>query len=218
MWTTRRALLGSAGAAVAATAGCLGSVTGGDSGGGNQDTDCDLSARSTVESMPTPSLGPDDAAVTIAAFEDFSCPHCRTYHLEEYPDVESSLVGGDVRYAHHDFPIPVSERWSWAAASAARAVQDSTDDETFFDYAKRLFENQSSYSMSLVESLATEVGADGCDVRAAATNGRYRPVLEADRQRGLDSGVQGTPAVFVNGTAVDATFAAIESAVEGAQS
>ena len=206
MQTTRRALLVSAGATVAATAGCLGSGGGG-SGGGSQNTDCDLSERPTVDSLPAPSLGPDDAAVTIAAFEDFSCPHCRTYHLEEYPDVESTLVGDDVRY----------EQWSWAAASAARAVQDGTDDETFFDYAKRLFENQSSYSMSLVESLADDAGADGCDVRAAATNGRYRPVLEADRQRGLDSGVQGTPTVFVNGTEVEATFDAIESAVDQAR-
>ncbi|AUV81574.1 protein-disulfide isomerase [Salinigranum rubrum] len=214
MHTTRRALLAGTGATLVATAGCLGSVTG--SGGG--DSNCDLSARSPVESLPAPSLGPDDAGVTVMSFEDFSCPHCQTYHLEEFPSIESELVGGDVRYEHHDLPIPVSQQWSWAAASAARAVQDSTDDETFFAYAKSLFENQGSYSMSLVESLANDVGADGCDVRAAAENGRYRPVLEADRQRGLDMGVQGTPTVFVNGQEVTATFDAVRAAVERAQS
>ncbi|WP_136588924.1 DsbA family protein [Salinigranum halophilum] len=215
MHTTRRALLTGAGATLAATAGCLGSVTG---SGGSSDTDCDLSARPTVESLPTPALGPEDASVTVMAFEDFSCPHCQTYHLEEFPAIERDLVGGDVRYEHHDLPIPVSQQWSWAAAGAARAVQDSTDDETFFAYAKSLFENQGSYSMSLVESLANDVGADGCDVRAAAANDRYRPVLEADRQRGLDMGVQGTPTVFVNGREVNPTFDAVRSAVEGAQS
>jgi protein-disulfide isomerase len=170
-----------------------------------------------VQSLPAPSLGADDAAVTIAAFEDFSCPHCRTFHLEELPSIEAELVGGDVRYEHHDLPIPVSEQWSWAAAGAARAVQDGTDDATFFDYAKRLFENQGSYSMALVDSLADDVGADGCDARAAAANGRYRPVLEADRQRGVERGVQGTPTVFVNGTDVGATFADVRAAVEDAR-
>jgi protein-disulfide isomerase len=213
MHTTRRALLAGAGAAVAATAGCLGSITG---GGG--DSDCDLSARQPVQSLPAPALGPEDASVTIMAFEDFSCPHCRTYHLEELPSIEAEVVGGDVRYEHHDLPIPVSQQWSWAAAGAARAVQDSTDDETFFAYAKSLFENQSSYSMSLVQSLADEVGADGCDVRAAAENGRYRPVLEADRQAGLDMGVQGTPTLFVDGQQVNPTFDAVRSAVERVQS
>jgi protein-disulfide isomerase len=215
MHTTRRALLAGAGATLAATAGCLGSVTG---SGGGDDTNCDLSARETVESLPAPALGPDDAGVTVMSFEDFSCPHCQTYHLEEFPDIESELVGDGVRYEHHDLPIPVSQQWSWATASAARAVQDSTDDETFFDYAKALFENQGSYSMSLVESLANDVGADGCDVRAAAENVRYRPVLETDRQRGLDMGAQGTPAVFVNGQQVSATFDAVRSAVERARS
>jgi protein-disulfide isomerase len=219
MQTSRRALLASAGVAVATTAGCLGSITGGSSGGGGSaNTDCDLTARATVDSMPAPSLGADDAAVTISSFEDFSCPHCRTYHLEEFPAIESELVGDDVRYEHHDLPIPVSEQWSWAVAGAARAVQDSTDDETFFDYAKRMFENQGSYSMSLLDSAADELGADGCDVRAAAENGRYRPVLEADRRRGVDMGVQGTPTVFVNGTEVGSTFADVQSAVDSARS
>jgi protein-disulfide isomerase len=217
MHTTRRALLAGAGATLAVTAGCLGSVTGG-GGGSSGDSDCDLSARPTVESLPSPALGGDDASVTVMAFEDFSCPHCRTYHLEEFPAIEEELIGDDVRYEHHDLPIPVSEQWSWAAAGAARAVQESTDDETFFAYAKSLFENQSSYSMSLVESLATDVGADGCDARAAAENGRYRPVLEADRQRGVDMGVQGTPTVFVNGQQVNATFDAVSSAVENVRS
>ena len=214
MQTTRRALLAGTGVAVAGTAGCLGSLTGGGGAAGGGDTDCDLSAREPVQSLPAPSLGPDDAAVTVMAFEDFACPHCRTYHLEAFPSIESELVGDDVRYEHHDLPIPVSEQWSWAAAGAARAVQDATDDATFFDYAKALFENQNAYSMSVVESQANEVGADGCDVRAAATNDRYRPVLEADRQRGIDMGVQGTPTVFVNGREVGATFDEISAAVE----
>jgi protein-disulfide isomerase len=212
MQTTRRALLAGAGTVAAATAGCLGSLTGGGS------TDCDLSPRGEVQSLPAPAMGADDAGVTVMAFEDFACPHCRTYHLEEFPSIESELVGEGVRYEHHDLPIPVSERWSWAAGSAARAVQDGTDDAAFFDYAASLFENQDAYSMSLVQSLASEVGADGCDVRAAATNGRYRPVLEADRQRGIDMGVEGTPTVFVNGQQVTATFDAVRSAVENARS
>ena len=216
MQISRRAILASAGTAVAATAGCLGSVTGGSGGGSQSATDCDLSPRETVDSMPAPSIGADDAAVTIMSFEDFSCPHCQTYHLEEFPSIESELVGDDVRYEHHDLPIPVSEQWSWSVAGAARAVQDSTDDETFFEYAKRMFENQGSYSMSLLDSVADEVGADGCDVRAAAENGRYRPALEADRQRGIDMGVQGTPTVFVDGTEVPATFSDIQAAVDSA--
>jgi 2-hydroxychromene-2-carboxylate isomerase len=53
--------------------------------------------------------------------------------------------------------------------------------------------------MDVVQSVADDVGADGCEARAAASRNTYRPAVRADRQRGLDRGVQGTPAVFVNG-------------------
>jgi protein-disulfide isomerase len=92
----------------------------------------------------------------------------------------------------------VSERWSWAAASAARGVQDAADDATFFTYAKALFANQQRYSMDLIASLADEVGVDGAAIRADARNETYRPVVKADREEGIDRGVDSTPFVFVN--------------------
>jgi hypothetical protein len=56
--------------------------------------------------------------------------------------------------------------------------------------------------MQLIDDLADEVGAPGCDARGAAINDTYRPVVEADRRRAMElAGDQrlGTPAVFVNG-------------------
>jgi protein-disulfide isomerase len=210
---TRRAYLGAvAGVGLGASAGCLGG------GGGGGTSDCEIEDEPAVSSLPTPTLGPSDAEVTVAAFEDFACPHCATYSLEVFPDLRTEYVEtGVVRYEFHDFPIPVDERWSWQAASAARGVQDETDDATFFEYTHALFENQNDYSPATITDLANDVGAPGCAIQADALTETYRPVIEADRQRAIDRGAQGTPAIFVAGRSVSPSYDAIASAIEAAQ-
>ncbi|MFB6161789.1 MAG: thioredoxin domain-containing protein [Haloferacaceae archaeon] len=192
-------------AAGAAAAGCLG----GDGGGGTATPEPSLSA---------PVLGDPDAAVTVASYEDFACPHCRTYALDVFPRIREEYVApGKVRYEHHDFPIPVDERWSWDAALAARAVQDAVGDEAFFEYATRLFENQGQYSMDLIGRLADAVGADADAVRQAVREERFRPTVAADRRRGRDAGVSGTPTVFVDGEALSSYgYRTVADAIESA--
>jgi protein-disulfide isomerase len=204
---TRRGLLaGTAGALATVGTGCLGGLP-----GAGEPT------PSPVESMPAPVLGSADAPATVVAFEDFACPHCRRFALEVLPRLADEYVAdGRVRYEHRDFPIPVDPTWSWRAPSAARAVQDAEGAAAFFAFAERLYEHLGSYDAALIADLAEEVGVDGETVRRAATTDRYRPVIEADRRRGLDLGVDGTPAVFVegerlSGSSFDTVAAAIES-------
>jgi protein-disulfide isomerase len=195
---------------MAGVSGCLGGVLGNAEAG-----NCDVQDEEPVSELPAPTVGDPDAGVRVRVFEDFACPHCATYNARVFPDLQSNYVDpGKVRYEHHDFPIPVSRKWSWAAASAARGVQDEVDDASFFEYAKRLYENQDRYSMDVVQSLAEEVGAPGCRIRGDAINETYRPVLERDRQRGQRIGVGGTPAVFVDDRQVQPAYEAVASAIE----
>ncbi|MFB6267154.1 MAG: DsbA family protein [Halodesulfurarchaeum sp.] len=200
MTHTRRDTL-TAGATLAAgtLAGCLG-------GGGS---------GKTVESLPTPALGPADAPVTVMGFEDFACPHCRTFALQHLPQLVSEYVEpGTIRYEHHDFPF-VNPTWSWKVASGARAVQDNVGVDAFFTYSKQLYRNMSNYSLSVIGRLAEDVGADPETVRSAADELWYRPVLEADKQKGQEMGVQGTPTIFVNGQkAPDYSFQTVSSMIE----
>jgi protein-disulfide isomerase len=206
--TRRGYLAAAAGIGLGATAGCLGGGSGGANG-------CTIEDEPTVSELAAPTLGPSDADVTVLAFEDFACPHCATYSLEVLPQLRSEYVEtGVVSYEFRDFPIPVDEQWSWQAASAARGVQDETDDQAFFDYSHALFENQGDFSAGLVTDLADDVEAPGCAIQSDAVNETYRPVIEADRQRAIDSGAGGTPAVFVAGRAVSPTYDAIASAIE----
>jgi protein-disulfide isomerase len=214
MPTTRRGYLAVIGATttVGATAGCLG-------GNDPLPEDCDVGTLDSVSSLPRPALGPSDAPVTVDVFEDFACPHCKTFTESVYPQIRSNYVdSGDARYRFFDYPLPVNEQWSWAAASAARAVQDRGDSEAFFAFTEGVYENQGRLDeegYQVVHDLANDLDVDGCEVAAAADQGTYRDVVESDKQEGDDRGVPGTPAVYVNGTLLDgAGWSTVSSAIE----
>ncbi|TKR28111.1 DsbA family protein [Natronomonas salsuginis] len=172
---------------VSGIAGCLGGGNGG-TGNGEQET------------TERPTLGDSDAPVTVAVYEDFACPHCRTFNEDVTPQLVSEYVEpGDVAYEHYDFPIPVDETVSWQAPQAARSVMKQAGSETFFEYSELLFANQGSLGMETYVDLAAEVGVDGDVVESAVSEGRYRQTVETDRDNGIDRGVGGTPTVFVNG-------------------
>jgi protein-disulfide isomerase len=196
--TTRRGLLAAGAAVSVALAGC--------SGGSSVDPDA-------IDDGERPALGPESAPVTVTVFEDFACPHCRTFNAQVKPAIEQQYVQpGDVRYLHVDFPIPVDETWSYAVGSAARAVFDEAGNDAFWAFVPAIYERQGSYSLDVVESVAEETAGVGDAARTAAENGTYRETLDEDRSIGERWGVGGTPTVFVDEEQVelDAIGPAIE--------
>lgn len=207
--TSRRAVL--AGAAMAATAGCVAGESGPDCG--------DPTQTATVGRQQPPAVGPADAPVTVAVWEDFSCPHCGTFALEVTPQLRSEYVDdGRVRFVRHDFPIPV-EQWAWPAASAARAVLAEADGDAALTFGETVYEQQ-TYDGGVAADAAAAAGVEPCRAIAAGSADRYRPAVERDRQRGSDRGVEGTPAVFVGDSRVEfegeIAFDPVRAAIERA--
>lgn len=230
----RRRVLGGLAAGTLALAGCSGggetttdASDGESDGDGEPDGDgADLAVTpGTDGTLPSPVAGNPDAPVTLAVFEDYACPHCAHYNEDGFPELASAyLEPGDLRYEHHDLPIPVANPGSWEAASAARAVQARAGDEQFFTFAEQVFENYGRISgegPSLYESVATDLGLDGSAVRSAALDQAYRTTVEADRQAGIDAGVESTPTFVLDGDVVAAgwgeeTLSTVRSAIDEA--
>lgn len=199
----RRRVLAGLAVGIGGLAGCLG----GASSGGSGDDPVELGA---------PYLGVDSresADAVIVAFEDFRCPHCRTFNATVLPRLREELLGdGDVRYEHHDFPVV--DDWSWRVAMAARSVQEQAGNAAFWTFADRAYERQPEMdSYDTIEAVAGETEADAETVVADAREGRHRSVVEADQEAGQEMDVRGTPMVFVNGEAVESSYDAIAAAV-----
>lgn len=187
-----------------------------ESGGGNGTDGDGVGGRQAT--LPVPSIGAEDAGVTVTVFEDFACSHCKRYNEDVFPQLREEYISEDViTYRHRDYPV-VNKTTSYSAPNAARAVQDEVGDEAFFEYAKALFANQNSLGPETYASLAGDFEVEGSTVRSAAEEGRYDATIERDREYGMDNDVPGTPTVWVNGEATqDTNFETISAAIESAR-
>ena len=170
--------------------------------------------------LDPPALGNSNASVTVTEYVDYSCPHCRDYALNTFPQIRREFVAsGAVRYVHHDFPIPVND-WSRPAANAAHEVQRLGGDQAMFAYTVALFRRQDDFSHGLFKDLAAELNAniDGEKVRQAAKTGAYCKLLNAEAKQASDCGVSATPTMYVNEEKLEAPSAnSLIDAIEKAQ-
>lgn len=219
---TRRRVLGLSAGAMA-TAGCLGTSEEDSSGGTQTQTATPVSGTETSTDEPqgpTPTeidgqlppavAGNPDADVTLEVYSDYACPHCANFALDGFPQIESKYLGdGTIRFEHRDLPLPVLDPGSWVAASAAREVQASYGAEAFFEYSRSVFDNYrelQSEPGSLCARLADEQGLDGAAVKQAGVDLTHEETVRGDRQRGIQLGVEGTPAFVVNEEVITAGY------------
>jgi protein-disulfide isomerase len=140
-----------------------------------------------------PSRGPGDAAVTIVEFSDFQCPYCRqqavTLHrvLEEYPR--------DVRLVFLDFPLSAHPD----ARNAAQAAGCAGEQGQFWAMHDLLFQHQEALGSEDLRSYAQKVGIDSQKFDACMKSGRRTNGIDETVRLGEAIGVDGTPALFVNG-------------------
>ncbi|HUM09657.1 MAG TPA: thioredoxin domain-containing protein [Myxococcaceae bacterium] len=140
-----------------------------------------------------PTRGPKDAPVTIVEFSDFECPYCGAAH-DTVEQVMNSYAG-KVRLVYRQFPLSFHPH----AAKAAEASLCAADQGKFWEYHDVLFKNQKKLEPTELKAHASEVGLDGQKFGQCLDSGDKKKAVDADQQAGLQAGVGGTPAFFING-------------------
>jgi len=139
--------------------------------------------------------GPEKAAVTLVEFSDFECPHCNT--MRPVLDAVRAAFPKDVAVVFKHFPLPFHEH----AANAAAAVEVAHAQGKFWALHDKVFDAQADLSQARLHALMKEVGIDPEKVGQAAWAAAKARVV-ADVKEGNDSGLQGTPTIFLNGIEV----------------
>ncbi|MFH1326229.1 MAG: DsbA family protein [Candidatus Falkowbacteria bacterium] len=135
-----------------------------------------------------------DAPITIVEFSDFQCPYCDKFHvtmkkvMETYPD--------KVRWVYKHFPLDSIHP---LARQTAEASECANDQEKFWEYADKIYENQADISADTIKSMAKEIGLNMTNFNSCIDDGKYKDKVNTDYQEGLSKGVRGTPGNFVNG-------------------
>ena len=150
--------------------------------------------RLEVDPAGGPVRGEAAAPVTIVEWSDFECPYCKSVLptldriLEEYPD--------RVRLVFRHFPLHAIHPNAQAAAEAGVCAQDLG---AFWELHDLMFDEQDALSADDLKDKAERAGLDAEAFAACLEQEGLADRVHADRRAGVEVGVNGTPALYVNG-------------------
>ena len=158
--------------------------------------------------------GPVDAPLTLVMYGDFECPYTRRVR----PIVHRLLheLGNRLRYAFRNFPLTQVHPHAQHASEAAEAAAGQGK---FWDMYDMLFEHQRHLEDTDLARYAEQVGLEPARFGRELAGHVHAGRINEDFQSGLESGVQGTPTLFINGLRHDGSYdlKALQAAIEDAE-
>lgn len=145
-----------------------------------------------------PAKGPAKAAVTIVEFSDMQCPHC----AKAAPQIEQLLAQEpSVHFVFQNFPLP-SHDWAQKAAGYIDCMGRGSNDAVW-KFIQKTLEEQGNITQSnadeKLKAIASTSGANADEIAACAVKPDTKARIEASLALGKSVGVNGTPALFING-------------------
>jgi len=159
--------------------------------------------RVEVAANGFPARGPAAAPVTIVEFSDFQCPFCSkiTPTLEQVV----SKYGSKVRLVFRQFPLPMHPN----AAKAAEASLCANEQGKFWEMHDAMFKDQAGLAVDALKSKAAGIaGINAASFNSCLDSGKETPAVQSDVKAGTKAGVNGTPAMFVNGRFINGVVSA----------
>jgi len=130
----------------------------------------------------------------VVEFSDFQCPACGA----AYPEIKKILTqyGDKVKFIYKHFPITNAHPLAFKAAEASECAGDQ---EKFWEYHDKLFENQKKLELRDLRSYAAELGLDTQKFNACIDSGVMGSRVSKDQSEGKSKTVGATPTFFING-------------------
>lgn len=149
-----------------------------------------------------PSMGNENAPVTLVEFSDFECPYCVTI----YPVLQEmvKIYGDKVRLVYRQYPLDIHS----GARRAAEASLCADEQGRFWDMHNMFFDQQKTLKSGGIEKFAENIKLDMKAFNECMQSGRSAARVDRDMRDAQVLGVTGTPATFVNGRMVSGAVGA----------
>jgi len=153
--------------------------------------------------------GSESAQVWLVEISDFQCPFCKQWHDETFAKIDQEYVkSGKVRLAYLNFPLTRIHKNAQAAAEAAMCagVQGK-----FWELHESLFQTQPKWAdlkspLAVFDSLARAAKVEPKGWNTCMTTHATAKLIQADRDRSTQAGVESTPTFFVGDRALAGAY------------
>ena len=147
----------------------------------------------TVHIGDNPSMGPDDAQVTVIEFSDYLCPACRWAH--PITKEIKRKYQGKIRWIYKDYPL----KRHAGADKMAEAAHCADDQNRFWEFQDVLFETKENPDQNELNGLARSIGLDVQQFKQCMETEKYAQKVANNKLDGQRAGVSATPSFMING-------------------
>ncbi|MEC5146777.1 thioredoxin domain-containing protein [Chitinophaga sp. 212800010-3] len=153
--------------------------------------------------------GSSDATIEVVEYGDFQCPYCQ----EAFFIVKKlwERFQGQLRFVFRNFPMSETHEY---AMDAALAAESAGRQHKFWEMYEALFSRQADLNEELILKLAADLTLDLRQFSEDMEDPRLLSRVEADFESGVRSGVNSTPAFYLNGNRYNGDFHVLATILE----
>lgn len=144
--------------------------------------------------------GSATATITLVEYGDYQCFRCRQAHII-ITTIQQQIQ--PLRFVYRHFPQPHLHPNAQRAAEAAEAAGTQG---RFWQMHDTLFGHQQALTNGYLAEYALELGLDVTQFLREVSGHIHAAKIQEDYQSGVDSGVKGTPAFFINGVSYNGSL------------
>ncbi len=169
------------------------------------------------------SMGNPDAAVTVIEYASFTCPHCASFHAENFKRLKADYIDtGLIKFVYRDVYFDRPGLW---AAIVARCGEGA--ENRFFGIADMIYQQQGEWARAgspqeMVDHLRTigkTAGLTDAQLDACFTDATNAEALWAYYVKNAEAdGVNSTPSFVINGRKYNnfGTYEAMKDVIDSA--
>lgn len=167
---------------------------------------------SKIDIAGRPSRGAKSAKVVVINFDDFECPFCSRMHQTLFPEIFKEY-GDRVTFIYKDDPLTEIHPWALHAAVDANCLAAQNGD-AYWDFADYIHANKREVDtektpvarFDAIDKMTMSQGQKhNVDVAQlqSCVKAQNEDAVKASMKEAEGLGVNGTPALFINGQKID---------------
>lgn len=152
---------------------------------------------------------PAEDAPVVDVYEDFRCPHCKTFEQATGKTVTELAEDGEIRLRVHLMTVIDNNAGGESSAVAGSSAVCAADQGVWTEYHRALFALQPSggeFPDSAYSQAADEAGLEGearDEWQQCTDDGAYVDYVQGVDDAAAEAGIRGTPAIEVEGTKLE---------------